>query len=54
LRCERSPVAPKMVKSAGSVAPPTRSPVRSGFSALALGSAALPHGAEPLLDRLEQ
>src|SRR3954454_25219137 len=31
-RWERSPVAPKMVKIEGSPAPPTRRPIRSGFS----------------------
>src|SRR4051812_23432975 len=40
LRCARSPVAPKIVKMVGSLAPPTRRPVRRGFSAALAGTAA--------------
>src|SRR4051794_33258146 len=36
-RWARSPVAPKIVNRAGSVAPPTRSPTRSGLSWASLG-----------------
>src|SRR5437762_13250945 len=59
LRCARSPVAPKIVNNAGSVAPPTRRPTRSGLSCESWvltdsGRASLAHLVELLLNRAEQ